>query len=185
MEIYFLQRYIYQYFYNGYFLTCRNFTQAVNNGDATGSLLKYNPMTKQVSVLLTGLSGASGVAVSADGTFVLVGELIGNRIKRLWIKGSKCNTAETFTEFPDGRVNRIRRTKLGDFWVAVNVINPATNFILPTGRRINQFGTVLKTVRVDKEYNNTRISEVHEHHGEYYIGSRNATVNFVGVYDAI
>ena len=74
---------------------------------------------------------------------------------------------------------------MGDFWVAVNVINSSTIFILPTGRRINQFGTVLETVRVDKEYSNTRISEVHEHHGEYYIGSRNVTVNFVGVYNAI
>ena len=136
-------------------------------------------------MLLTGLSGASGVAVSADGTFVLVGELIGNRIKRVWIKGPKCNTTETFIELP-GRVNRIRRTQLGDFWVAVNVvINPVTGVTLPTGKRINPFGTVLETVTVDKEYNNTRISEVQEHLGKYYVGSRHENVNFVGVYDTL
>jgi strictosidine synthase len=185
-EIYFLQRYIYQYCSNGYFITCRDITLAVDNGDATGSLLKYDPFTKQVSVLLTGLSGASGVAVSADGTFVLVGELIANRIKRFWIEGPERNTAKTFVEFPGGRVNRIRRTILGEFWVAVNVqISPSSTVTLPNMIKIDSSGDVLETVALDKEYENTRISEVQEHLGKYYIGSRNATVNFVGVYHAI
>ncbi|XP_059436086.1 protein STRICTOSIDINE SYNTHASE-LIKE 11-like [Corylus avellana] len=124
--------------------------------------------------------------ISGDGTFVLVGELIGNRIKRFWIKGPKCNTTETFVEFPGGRVNRIRRTILGDFWVAVNVdLNSTTTVSLPNRIKINSSGDVLETVVLDKEYNTTRISEVQERLGKYYIGSRYVNVNFVGVYDTI
>lgn len=66
-------------------------------------------------MLLSGLSGASGVAVSADGEFVLVGELIGKRINKFWIKGLKRNTVETLITFQAGRVNRIRRTILA-YW---------------------------------------------------------------------
>jgi len=145
-------------------------------------------LTKEVTLLLSGLSGASGVAVSADGEFVLVGELIGKRIQKFWIKGLKSNTVETFITF-EGRVNRIRRTIFGDFWVAVNeiiIINPPTEVTRPTRIKIDPFGiTLLETVALDNEYGNTRISEVQEHLGAYYIGSRNVTVNFVGVYDTI
>ena len=40
---------------------------AVTNNDKTGSLLKYDIRTKQVTELVTGLSGATGTAVSALG----------------------------------------------------------------------------------------------------------------------
>lgn len=71
--------------------------------------------------------------------------------------------------------------------MAVNeLINPPTDVTLPTRKKIDPFGTtILETVALDKEYGNTRISEVQEHLGSYYIGSRNVTLNFVGVYDTI
>jgi len=165
-----------------YCLWCSNITQAILNGDATGSLLKYDPKTRQVTVLLTRLSGAAGVAVSADGAFVLVSEQIGQRIQRFWIRGPKSNTAETFITF-QGRPNKITRTGLGDFLVAVNVItNQSTQDVLPTVVRINAFGTVVKRVALDRQYNDTGVTEVIEHLGEYYIGSQYVNVTFVGVY---
>lgn len=92
--------------------------------------MKYDPTTKQVSVLLRGLSGSAEVAVSADGSFVLVTELIGKRIQKFWIKGPKTNTAETIINM-QGRPNKIRRAAglLGEyFWVAVNeLIKPPTD----------------------------------------------------------
>ncbi|XP_062158738.1 protein STRICTOSIDINE SYNTHASE-LIKE 12-like [Alnus glutinosa] len=137
---------------------------------------------RQVTVLLTRLSGAAGVAVSADGAFVLVSEQIGRRIQRFWIKGPKRNTAETFLTF-QGRPNKITRTGLGDFLVAVNVItNHSTQDVLPTVVRINAFGTVVKRVALDRQYNDTGVTEVIEHLGEYYIGSQYVNVTFVGVY---
>ncbi|XP_062158737.1 protein STRICTOSIDINE SYNTHASE-LIKE 12-like [Alnus glutinosa] len=159
-----------------------NITQAILNGDATESLLKYDPKTRQVTVLLTRLSGAAGVAVSVEGAFVLVSEQIGQRIQRFWIKGPKRNTAETFITF-QGRPNKITRTGFGDFLVAVNVItNQSTQDVLPTVVRINAFGTVVKRVALDRQYNDTGVTEVIEHLGEYYIGSQYVNVTFVGVY---
>lgn len=80
-------------------------------------------------MLLRGLSGSAGVAVSADGSFVLVTELMGKRIQKFWIKGPKTNTAETIITLR-GRPNKIRRARLlGEyFWVAVNeLIKPPTD----------------------------------------------------------
>ncbi|KAB1218909.1 Strictosidine synthase 1 [Morella rubra] len=54
---------------------------AVALGDNSGSLYKYDPRTKEVTVLLKGLALAGGVAVSKDGTFVLVSEFLANRIR--------------------------------------------------------------------------------------------------------
>ncbi|PWA49803.1 strictosidine synthase [Artemisia annua] len=53
----------------------RNITQPGFTGDATGRLLRYNPVNKQVSVLLSGLNGGGGPAVSSDGRFVMVPEI--------------------------------------------------------------------------------------------------------------
>ncbi|GMQ11131.1 hypothetical protein CsSME_00053888 [Camellia sinensis var. sinensis] len=62
--------------------------------DATGRFMKYDPRTRQVSVLLRGLSRPSGVAVSSDRSFVLVSENSANRILKYWLRGPKANTAE-------------------------------------------------------------------------------------------
>ncbi|KAA8541126.1 hypothetical protein F0562_025128 [Nyssa sinensis] len=50
--------------------------QLIRTRDATGRLLKYDPKTKNVTVLLRGLGGASRVAISRDGSFILVSEFM-------------------------------------------------------------------------------------------------------------
>ncbi|GMQ11134.1 hypothetical protein CsSME_00053890 [Camellia sinensis var. sinensis] len=47
-------------------LELRNITQPGVKSDATGKFMKYDPRTRQVTVLLRGLSRPSGVAVSLD-----------------------------------------------------------------------------------------------------------------------
>ncbi|KAK4567863.1 hypothetical protein RGQ29_003581 [Quercus rubra] len=156
----------------------RNASVAVTNNDKTGSLLKYDIRTKQVTELVTGLSGAAGTAVSAFGDFVLVSEYIGKRIQRLWLTGAKRNTTETFISF-QGNPDNIKRAANGDFWVAVNAIKSSTQDTVPIRVRIDPSGTV-QTVSVENEYNTTKISEAQEYLGRIYIGS--PTTNFVGVY---
>ncbi|XP_024030329.1 protein STRICTOSIDINE SYNTHASE-LIKE 12 [Morus notabilis] len=56
--------------------------EAIDTGDATGRLLKYDNNTQQVTALLSGLSGAGGTSISSDGSFVLVSEFTANRIKK-------------------------------------------------------------------------------------------------------
>ncbi|XP_034677725.1 protein STRICTOSIDINE SYNTHASE-LIKE 10-like [Vitis riparia] len=53
---------------------------AMQIGDKTGRLLKYDPRTKEVTVLLRGLSFSNGVALSEDKDFVLVTETTAAKI---------------------------------------------------------------------------------------------------------
>ncbi|XP_019078101.2 protein STRICTOSIDINE SYNTHASE-LIKE 10 [Vitis vinifera] len=63
-------------------------------GDKTGRLLKYDPRTKEVTVLLRGLSFSNGVALSEDKYFVLVTEMTAAKITRYWLQALKYNTLE-------------------------------------------------------------------------------------------
>ncbi|XP_059639506.1 strictosidine synthase-like [Cornus florida] len=156
----------------------REIQQAIQSGDATGRLMKYDPNTKQVTVLLRGLAFATGVAVGRNGGFVLVSEFKGNRIQKYWLKGPKANTAEILLNLPGPGI--IKRTTSGDFWVAANVLQqqPAQTAVR-TGQRINEFGNVVQNVTLDAQYGNDLITEVQERLGTLYIGS--LIKNFVGV----
>ncbi|KAF5957750.1 hypothetical protein HYC85_004975 [Camellia sinensis] len=68
--------------------------------ESTGRLLKYNPRTKQVTVLLAGLALAIGPAVSANNTFVLVSEYQLRRLQKFYLTGPKANTSEVFLNLP-------------------------------------------------------------------------------------
>nr|QWX38543.1 strictosidine synthase 2 [Camptotheca acuminata] len=150
--------------------------QLTGTRDATGRLIKYDPKTKQVTVLLSGLAGASGVAISVDGSFLLVTEFVKTRIQKYWLKGPKANTAEVLLNLT-GSPDKIRRTIRGDFWVAVTVQTPTFALI---GQRINGVGTILETITFSPEFNTTLITEVKEYKDKLYLGS--LYPKFVGVY---
>lgn len=84
-----------------------------------GRLLRYEPYSGKVRVLLRHLQFANGVAVSADGRFVLVTETGSYRVLRYWLKGPKAGEGEVFADnlpgFPDG----ISSNGRGTFWVAL------------------------------------------------------------------
>ncbi|KAB1212814.1 Strictosidine synthase 1 [Morella rubra] len=161
-------------------------------GDNSGSLYKYDPRTKEVTVLLTGLALAGGVAVSKDGTFVLVSEFLANRIRRVWLKGPKANTSEIFLQL-QGAPDNIKRNSKGEFWVAVNnlygLVNDIRGVILrpsptppislpssmpslsPEGLRVNEEAAILQVVSLPEEYGLEEVSEVQELDGALYVGS--------------
>ncbi|RVX16281.1 Protein strictosidine synthase-like 10 [Vitis vinifera] len=58
---------------------------AMQTGDKTGRLLKYDPRSKEVMVLLRGLSFSNGVALSQDNDFVLVTETTAAKVTRYWL----------------------------------------------------------------------------------------------------
>ncbi|KAK3031052.1 hypothetical protein RJ639_035083 [Escallonia herrerae] len=153
-------------------------------GDATGRLIKYNPKTKEVKVLLTGLKGAGGVALSKDSSFILYSEFTGNKISKYWLKGPKATTVETVLNIP-GPAN-IKRTTRGDFWVAVNLKTPS---ILPVGLRIDEFGTILEKVTFGISFHNKVINEVVEYLGfpdvvsALYVGS--TYTNYGGIFEIL
>jgi sugar lactone lactonase YvrE len=92
-----------------------------------GRLLAYRPNTRNAEVLLDGLYYANGVALSSDGSFVLVVETTEYRVRRLWLAGPRRGGHEVFIDnlpgFPDG----ISCDADGTFWLAL--MNPRNGFI--------------------------------------------------------
>lgn len=84
-----------------------------------GRLLAYDPVTKTTRVVLGDLCFANGVALSPDGSFVLVVETGAYRVHRVWLNGPKQGQSEVFIDnlpgFPDGISSNGRDT----FWLAL------------------------------------------------------------------
>lgn len=85
-----------------------------------GRLMKYDPATGGVTVLLGGLQFANGVAVSGDDAYVLVTETGSYRVLRYWLTGDRAGQSDVFADnlpgFPDG----ISYSDDSDtFWVAL------------------------------------------------------------------
>ncbi|KAJ8553762.1 hypothetical protein K7X08_024440 [Anisodus acutangulus] len=155
-----------------------NRTKIVESGDTSGRLFKYDIGTKQVTLLLSGLSGPVGVALSKDSSYVLITEYIAQRIQRFWLKGAKANSSDVFTNV-EGIPDNIKRTVLGDFWVAIANTKQHTTFSI--GQRINRFGKVVETRNFTDQFNTPNgITEVQEYNGKLHVGSLDQ--NFIGVY---
>ncbi|GLU10163.1 hypothetical protein SLE2022_269830 [Rubroshorea leprosula] len=89
-----------------------------------GQLLKYDPLTKQTSVVLDNLYFANGVALSKDEDFLVVCETWKFRCLKYWIKGEKVGETEIFVEnLPSGPDN-INLAGDGSFWIALLKIIP-------------------------------------------------------------
>ncbi|CAL4911684.1 unnamed protein product [Urochloa decumbens] len=97
----------------------REFLNIVISGDNTGRLLKYDPKSNKVEVLVDGLAFANGLAMSTDGTYLLLAETTTGKILRYWIKTPKASTLEEVVQlpwFPDN----IRMSPRGGFWVGLH-----------------------------------------------------------------
>lgn len=159
---------------------CRNYTRIINSRDRSGKLYKYNIKSATLTLLLSGLAGPTGVAVSRDGSYLVVSEFIRNRIRRVWLRGPMALHAETLVDLAGSPAN-IKRTVNGDFWVAVTVAHPPPVQTVSTlAVKFNGFGRILKSINLTPYYNGTMITEVQEYAKRLYIAS--AVAKFVGVY---
>ncbi|KAF0893963.1 hypothetical protein E2562_033381 [Oryza meyeriana var. granulata] len=93
----------------------------VLSGDATGRLLRYEARTGNVTVVKSGLAFPNGVAVSADGTHLVVAETASCRLLRHWLRGSNAGATEVLAELP-GYPDNVRPAEDGGggYWVALN-----------------------------------------------------------------
>ncbi|GAB4843930.1 hypothetical protein Ancab_013894 [Ancistrocladus abbreviatus] len=96
----------------------RNYLAAIITGDRTGRLMKYDPGSKQVVVLLNNLTFPNGVALSQNGQSVLVMESTSCRVLRYWLQTAEAGNVEVLTQLP-GFPDNIKRTSKGEFWVGV------------------------------------------------------------------
>ena len=84
-----------------------------------GKIIRYNPSTKESTLLLDSLYFANGIAVSNDGQFLLFNETYDFSVSKYWLMGPKSGIREKiYTNtpgFPDG----ISTGTNGVFWVAM------------------------------------------------------------------
>ncbi|BFG30270.1 protein STRICTOSIDINE SYNTHASE-LIKE 3 [Prunus yedoensis var. nudiflora] len=97
----------------------RNFMQLIFSAEDTGRVLKYNPTTKETTVLEKNLQFPNGLSLSKDGSFFVFCEGAIGRLRKYWLKGEKAGTSEVFAVLP-GFPDNVRTNENGDFWVAVN-----------------------------------------------------------------
>ncbi|KAL3024755.1 hypothetical protein AAZX31_04G143100 [Glycine max] len=148
----------------------RDLHELLKNTDYSGNLYKYDPTTDQTSLLLSNLA----VAVSDNGSFVLVSELNSHRIRRFWLAGPKANIS-VLLQIP-GRPENIKRNSKNEFWVAMNYPfgspQPPKPPVLPS-RTQSQRGwlKVLEAVPLVDEFGTESVSEIQEFNGTLYASS--------------
>ena len=90
-----------------------------------GKIIRYDPSSKNLTLLLDGLYFANGVAVSPDGQFLLFNETYDYSVSKYWLQGPKTGTREKiFTNtpgFPDG----ISTGSNGIFWIGMYTLRNA------------------------------------------------------------
>lgn len=98
----------------------RDYMSLILSYDKTGRLLKYNPQTKQVTVLVHNLAFPNGVAlIGNNGESLLVAETTSGRILRVGLEnGSKPGSTEVLTELP-GFPDNIKVNSKGEYWVGL------------------------------------------------------------------
>ncbi len=82
-----------------------------------GRVFRFDPAKRTVETLMTGLNYANGVAVSADGAFLLVAETGTYRIHKLHLTGAAAGTSEVLLDNLPGFPDNITRGLQDRFWV--------------------------------------------------------------------
>ncbi|QJS14699.1 strictosidine synthase family protein [Streptomyces argyrophyllae] len=85
----------------------------------TGRLLRLAPGDREPEVLLEGLQFANGLALSADGSFLVIAETGSCRLTRCRLTGPRAGHAEPFAELPGMPDNLWREGSGGPLWVAL------------------------------------------------------------------
>ncbi|XP_057750710.1 protein STRICTOSIDINE SYNTHASE-LIKE 3-like [Arachis stenosperma] len=188
----------------------RNFIQLVFAGDDSGRVLKYNPDTKETTVLVRNIQFPNGISLSKDRSFFYVCEGVVGRLRKYWLKGEKAGTSEIIAILP-GIPDNVRVNEDGDFWIALhcrrymyaylNALYPnirklilklpiptKIQYLLQIGGRQHALavkysseGKLLQILE-DSEGKVVRaVSEVEEKDGKLWMGS--VLMPFIGVYN--
>ncbi|MEV0979416.1 SMP-30/gluconolactonase/LRE family protein [Streptomyces sp. NPDC049915] len=86
----------------------------------TGRLLRLAPGSTAFEVVLEGLRFANGLALSADGTFLVLAETSACRLTRYWLTGPRAGESGPFAENLPGMPDNLWRSGPdGPMWVAL------------------------------------------------------------------
>lgn len=86
---------------------------------ANGRVLVYNPETRRTDVFADGLTFANGVAISADGAYLLVNETGTYEVHRYSLLEESYGDKETILTALPGFPDNINRMNDGTFWVGI------------------------------------------------------------------
>lgn len=86
---------------------------------ANGRLLQYDPVSKNVTVLMKGLHVANGVTLGPDESCILVSETLSYRVWRYWLKGAKAGQKEVFIDNLPGFPDNISFNGRDGYWLAL------------------------------------------------------------------
>ncbi|KAH7654939.1 Strictosidine synthase protein [Dioscorea alata] len=178
----------------------RQYMEVITSGDRTGRVMKYDPKSEKVEVLMNGSAFPNGVALSRDGSFLLIAETSTCRILKYKLKEKSVQVLVKLPGLPDN----IRRSPRGGYWVALNSekermgrgvlsvswirrmvpwlpfdLHKMSEFmerLRGWAVRIGEDGEILEVLEESCE----SVSEVHERNGSLWIGS--AFLPFVYIY---
>ncbi|XP_073015710.1 protein STRICTOSIDINE SYNTHASE-LIKE 2-like [Primulina eburnea] len=179
----------------------RNHIPVILSGDNSGRLMKFDPKTKETTLLLSNLMFPNGVALSKKGDFLLFVETTTCKLFKFWLKTSKAGILELLTQLP-GFPDNVKRNKKGGFWVGINsrrtkfldvvISNPwignllidfsvdltklhacLARFIGSSGMgiRLDEDGNVMEVLDGTMRSKWKFVSEVEEENGNLWIGS--------------
>ena len=160
-----------------------------------GRLMRYDPNTAKVEVLMKGLHVANGVTLGPDDEYLLVAETLRYRVWRYWLKGERAGTAEVLIENLPGFPDNISYNGRDGFWLALFAPrDPGLDAVLPyplirkllyrlpeslrpraTGfarvLKIDEQGKILMDLQDPGEHAYQPITSVREADGWLYFGS--------------
>lgn len=84
-----------------------------------GRVFAFDPSSGNVETLLENLNYANGVAVSADGSFLLVSETGHYRVLKHWLTGERKGRTETLLENLPGFPDNLKSGAHGRFWLGL------------------------------------------------------------------
>ncbi|KAI4364286.1 hypothetical protein MLD38_020397 [Melastoma candidum] len=152
----------------------KNITQMIIANDRSGRLLSYDPTTGNVKSLANGLAGPVGLAISNDGSYILITALITQTIQKFYLTGPKANTTETLPTSLSIPGNLERIGSLDEFLVPEN-IGPVVHYAI----KIDGNGRVLANESIAGPYANVSyLRDLQALGDSIFIGS--AFDNFVG-----
>lgn len=84
-----------------------------------GRLLAYDPKSKEASLVMADLQFPNGVAISPDGSFLLMNETGRYRIHKVWLTDDRKYESELVVESLPGFPDNITSNGKGQYWVAI------------------------------------------------------------------
>ena len=103
-------------------------------GSQTGRLLRFDPATQGIEILINDLFFANGVTLGPNDDFVLVNETGLGRVHRLWLKGARAGQQDLFIDELPGTPDNIRFDGVETFWIAMPSLRGSLDSIAPWPR---------------------------------------------------